>query len=59
MGKRNICQTTGKSKTDDGNTANHRRAQNDNRERKNDNRDNIPLAINSPASGEGTLMIVV
>lgn len=23
-------------------------------ERKNDNRDNIPLAINSPASGEGT-----
>ena len=34
MGKRNICQTTGKSKTDDSNTANHRRAQNDNRERK-------------------------
>ena len=32
MGKRNICQTTGKSKTDDSNTANHRRAQNDNRE---------------------------
>ena len=34
MGKRNICQTTGKSKTDDSNTANHRRAQNDKRERK-------------------------
>ena len=32
LGKRNICQTTGKSKTDDSNTANHRRAQNDNRE---------------------------